>query len=133
MTTKKAILSFLLIVLIFSLIIRVFGTNSDLAKNITREKIESIEPGMSYEKVISILGKPIKVRQSKTLTVMEYSRPVSFSKNYPMLWVNLDRNNKVDHVYAKRYIWFGCDDEGIYLREKENKSMDKEKFELCFN
>ena len=132
MNIRKAILLILLTGFISILTFRVLGTNSDLAESITREKIESIEPGMSYEKVISILGKPIRLKSYGNLTIMEYSRPVRFSRNYPMLWVNLNKRNKVDHVYAKRYIWFGCDDEGIYLREKEKMSIDKEKFELCF-
>lgn len=46
---------------------------------------------------------------------LTYSRPVKFSKYYPMIWIHLDSNYQVSSVYAKRYDGFlGMDDPGIY-------------------
>ncbi|MES2545999.1 MAG: hypothetical protein V4548_14035 [Bacteroidota bacterium] len=110
----------------------VFGKNSDVSKFVSSKKIKNITPGMTYEKVISIMGKPINVMQSGTLTVLEYSRPVKYCKNYPMLWVNLDSNMNVDHVYAKRYLYFGADDECIYFLNAKSKFIDEDKFMYYF-
>ena len=52
--------------------------------------------------------------QTKGVT-MTYTRPVSFSKYYPMLWVHIDSNYRVYSIYAKRYEGFlGLDDLTIY-------------------
>ena len=72
-----------------------------------------------------------------------YTKSVSFSKYYPMLWVHLDSNYCVNSVYAKRYEWF--DDICIYslshkldeitLEEKPNEVdifIDNELFNKCF-
>ena len=88
---------------------------------------------MTEEMVKSILGKPFeaKSRNNKNEITYYYSKPVMFSKNYPMLWVHFDDDLKVCDVYAKRYIYFGADDEGIYgLAPKQ--WIDKEVFYKCF-
>jgi hypothetical protein len=120
-------------IVILILTFKVFGKNSDISKLVTSKKIENIKPGMSYQKVIAILGKPINVKHSETLTVLEYSRPINYCENYPMLWINLNRNMNVDHVYVKRYIYFGADDECIYYLTAESKFIDKDKFMYYFN
>lgn len=52
--------------------------------------------------------------RSKHIT-LTYTRPVTFCKNYPMLWVHLDKDFKVYNVYAKCYDGIlGLDDPGIY-------------------
>jgi hypothetical protein len=133
--TNRTKITFLIsaIAVISILSFKVFGKNSNVSKFVSSKKIENIEPGMSYQKVISILGKPINVKHSGTLTVLEYSRPVKYCKNYPMLWVNLNRNMNVDHVYAKRYIYFGTDDECIYYLNAKSKFIDKDKFIYYFD
>lgn len=52
--------------------------------------------------------------QRKNLT-LTFTRPVTFCKNYPMLWVHFDNDYKVYSVYAKSYDGIlGLDDPGIY-------------------
>ena len=43
-----------------------------------------------------------KIRFGKEVTLI-YTKPVRFSKYYPMLWVHLDSNYCVNSVFAKRY------------------------------
>ena len=134
MTTRlKITLSILTLIVISFLSFKVFGKNSDVSKFVNSNKIENIKPEMSYQKVVSILGKPINVKHSGKLTVLEYSRPVEFCKNYPMLWVNLNGKMNVDHIYAKRYLCFGADDECIYYLNRKSKFVDRERFDYYFN
>jgi len=111
----------------------VFGTNSNLSKGVTANKILQIETGMTEEMVKSILGNPfeIKSENNKNEITYYYSKPVMLSKNYPMLWVHFNQDLKVREVYAKRYIYFGADDEGIYALAK-SKSINKDLFYKCF-
>ena len=52
--------------------------------------------------------------QRKYIT-LTFTRPVTFCKNYPMLWVHMDKDFKVHNVYAKCYDGIlGLDDPGIY-------------------
>lgn len=52
--------------------------------------------------------------QRKYIT-LTFTRPVTFCKNYPMLWVHVDNDYKVISVYAKCYDGIlGLDDPGIY-------------------
>ena len=72
--------------------------------------------GMSYKEVISILGKPVSIkdkylRDGKTLT---YTKPIKYAMTYPMLWVHFDKNYKVNCIFAKKYILWGGDNECIY-------------------
>lgn len=57
--------------------------------------------------------------QTKRVT-LTYSKPVMLSKYYPMLWVHLDSNYRVYHVYAKRYAG------GIMPGESTIYSLDRE-------
>ena len=45
--------------------------------------------------------------------ILNYSRPTRWVRTYPMLWIHL-RSGRVDSIYAKRYLAFGLDDEGVY-------------------
>ena len=123
----------ILIIILGVCSIKFFGTNSDLSKGVTANKILQIKPGMTEDMVKSILGNPfeIKSRNDQNEITYYYSKPVRLSKNYPMLWVHFDQNLKVCEVYAKRYIYFGADDEGIY-NFAEKQSMNKKLFYACF-
>ncbi len=79
---------------------------------------------MSEAEVTSLLGNPIAVeprlspwfpRGAKT---MVYFRPLSTEIcRYPMLWIHLDQNGKVQEVYAKEhFLW---DDRGVYGHTSE--------------
>lgn len=129
---KKIIILVALLVLALFLSKRIFGTNSNLAEGVSSKKITEIEIGMTKNDVFKIIGKPLEI-QNKTTFV--YSKPVKYSRNYPMLWVHFDENQKVREVLAKRYIYFGCDDEGIYGVSKSNKPwiVDQSVLNDCFH
>lgn len=77
---------------------------------------------------------------------LTYSRPVKFSKYYPMIWIHLDSNFCVNSIYAKRYDGFlGVDDPGIYglssdfdektgesIIGKTNEFINEKAFKACF-
>ncbi len=82
--------------------------------------------------------------KTKELT-LTYTRPITFSKHYPMLWVHLDSSYKVYSVYAKQYDGLlGLDDPGIYglswkldpitmkLKNETESFIDESKFNDCF-
>jgi len=49
-----------------------------------------------------------------------------------MLWVHLE-NGRVDEVVAKRYVWWGVDDEGVYwLSDKHKQRWEARNFESTF-
>jgi hypothetical protein len=54
----------------------------------------------------------------ETRVVMTYTRPPALAYSYPMLWVHLE-GGRVIEVYAKRYVWWGIDNTGIYLLSKD--------------
>ncbi len=83
--------------------------------------------------------------KEKVIT-LQYTKPNYLSKKYPMLWIHLDDNYKVNCVYAKEYSGF-LDFDGfeIYslswefdLKTKTQKNnvdyfIDNEKFNEYFN
>lgn len=70
--------------------------------------------------------------QTKGVT-LTYTRPVSFSKYYPMLWVHLDSTFKVWNVYAKQYDGLlGYDDRQIYSLTATGIDINENKFADCF-
>lgn len=69
---------------------------------------------MTEAQVVQILGYPLVVTtdQTKGLKTLEFTRAVR-ARSFPMLWVHL-QGGRVTEVYAKRYVWWGLDDEGLY-------------------
>lgn len=64
---------------------------------------------------------------------LTYSKPVWLSKYYPMLWVHLDSNFQVYHVYAKRYEGgLGFDDPAIYSLHYTDKYVNSKLFYSTF-
>ena len=118
---KNSILIFfgcnLLIILFFSYS-KILYLNSK--NRINPKNIEMIKLGMSSEDVISILGKPISIKDKflKDEKTFTYTEPIKYAMTYPMLWVHFDNNHKVNCIYAKKYIYWGADDECIYLIDK---------------
>jgi len=145
------------IILCFILVINILGYRSDIVNGITGTEIKKIEMGMSFEKVISILGKPYEIdilagqhdfscKNPKFLKMsvnentdiiqivdsffndtyccdaykegrketykqhvrLTYTKPVRFSKYYPMLRVYLDSNYHVRNIVAKRCELIDC-------------------------
>jgi hypothetical protein len=92
------------------------------SSRVTVKNIRRVSLGMSEAEVIAILGPPVMTEPVADLgsqrKVMHYSRPAKGARWYPMLWVHL-QHDRVAEVYAKRYILWGADDEGIYLLSKE--------------
>ena len=69
---------------------------------------------------------------NKRVTLV-YTRPIEFSKHYPMLWVHLDSNFTVVNVFAKQYDGFlGLEDPCIYSLDQEKKFENKKLFEKNF-
>ena len=150
MKTIKALSLIIGLILCLVLAINILGYRSNVANEITGTEIKEIEMGMTLEQVISILGKPYKIENSKgqhdfscknpnfletsvnentdiihivdsffndtscceaykedrqrfgKRVTLTYTKPVRFSKYYPMLWVHLDSNYRVWNVFAKR-------------------------------
>lgn len=126
-----------IVVIIFTIGFMVFfgSGKSNIPQKVTRENIRKVEIGMSLEEVTSLLDQPFSIEPSQAypgekITVLNYSKPVLRARWYPMLWVYLD-NDKVVHVYAKRYTLWGFDDKGVYGLSKENK-WETEAFETTF-
>lgn len=110
--------------------------NSFSQNKLNAEKIKLIKIGMTSEKVISILGKPLTIENNylndrKTYT---FTKPIKFAENYPMLWIHFDNNMKVTQVYAKKYILWGSDDESIYMLDSNNdfENRDAKRLETIF-
>ncbi len=72
--------------------------------------------GMERQDVEQILGMPYDVADDPSAgvgrQVMTYTQPARWAYSYPMLWVHLT-DGRVHEVYAKRYILWGVDDQGI--------------------
>jgi hypothetical protein len=88
-------------------------------------------------------GNEEDIQRGKRVT-LTYTKPVLFSKYYPMLWVHLDSNYRVWNVFAKRYEFM--DDVCLYslswkydettLEVKPDKVslfINKDLFNECFN
>jgi SmpA / OmlA family len=92
---------------------------SELTPKVNVRAIRQIRIGMSQAEVEAILGEPFSTEKKDeyyygtNAYVMRYSKPVQLARWFPMLWVHL-KNGKVEEVYAKRYILWGVDDEGVY-------------------
>jgi hypothetical protein len=86
-----------------------------IAPGVTRDAIRSIRVGMTEAEVARILGVPLETGcdQARDTKTLQYTRRVRGVRRYPMLWVHL-KGGRVTEVYAKRYIWWGTDDEGVY-------------------
>lgn len=64
---------------------------------------------------------------------LEYTKRIEFSRHYPMLWVHLDKNLRVESVFAKQYDGFlGLDDPCIYSLARKNHFEHEELFEKHF-
>jgi hypothetical protein len=91
-----------------------------------------VRVGMSEAEVIQVLGEPVARTPHPELGVntLEYARPVRRARWYPILWVHL-KAGRVSEVYAKRYIWWGSDDYGVYSLSSTGYS-ERPEFETTF-
>ena len=111
----------------------------DMAAGITASTIRRVQIGMRRDEVERILGAPFAetARQypapdGGSVTLLEYSRPVRGARWYPMLWVHIERGAVIE-VYAKRYVDWGTDDEGVYSRLPEREDLENSPaFEATF-
>ena len=88
--------------------------SSNLSSGVTTTSVQAITIGMSEAQVVRLLGAPLSRSTSADgRLTLQFSRPVEGARSYPMLWVHF-RNGKVDEVYAKRYVFWGVDHEGVY-------------------
>ena len=109
-------------VIAFALCVVAAGCRStaELSPKVTRASIRQIKLGNAQATVTELLGAP---RERKDMSdgwiTLVYSRPAAGSATYPMLWVTL-HNDAVTEVYAKRYVLWGADDDGVYLLNERN-------------
>lgn len=103
-----------------------------LAPCVTAQRVRSVRVGMPEREVLRLLGEPFRSRFDPTLgrTSLEYARAPRFARSYPMLWVHL-KDGKVAEVYAKKYVWWGLDDEGIY-GATDDGAWESAAFEAAF-
>jgi hypothetical protein len=109
------------------------ATKTDgLPHGVTRAGIRSIAIGMTEGQVVSILGRPLKISTDAAPAVrtLWYGEPPSREYAYPMLWVHL-KNGRVWQVYAKKYVLWGTDDEGVYSLDESGRTEGVE-FEATF-
>ena len=87
---------------------------------------------MTELEVVALLGPPLKVTYDEVqhLRTSWYAKPGPRTPWYPMLWVHF-RDDRVGYVYGKRYIWFGYDDEGVYVLSSGGAS-EARNFEATF-
>jgi hypothetical protein len=85
-----------------------------VAPGVTARAIRTLRIGMTEAEVVETLGAPLSVKadQNGSLKTLEFTRAVR-ARSFPMLWVHLT-NGRVTEVYAKKYVWWGFDDEGLY-------------------
>jgi hypothetical protein len=104
-----------------------FGRADLASSRVTVANVQRVSLGMSERDVVATLGPPVTTTPEPyygpDAIVMEYSRPVRAARWYPMLWVHL-RGGVVTEVYAKRYVLWGLDDEGVYLLSKDDPHPD---------
>ncbi|MBI9069070.1 MAG: hypothetical protein JEZ09_17365 [Salinivirgaceae bacterium] len=63
-----------------------------------------------------------------------YTKPVKFSKSYPMFWVNLDSNFRVNSVFVRKYDGLlGFKGPYVYSLTSENLEEKKELFNSLFD
>jgi hypothetical protein len=97
----------------------------DLSSAVTAERIKAVRVGMSQAEVVACLGEPKEVYWSEWVgsqrrLTLQFSQPVAGVRWYPMLWVHL-QNGTVAEVYAKRYVLWGADDEGVYGLDEQGR------------
>ena len=116
-STAKAIVlaAALLTITLVSNGCRTFFGDARLSSQVTVESIQQIELGMTQKQAIDLLGAPLDTRRDvdRNRFTLQFSKPVPGARWYPMLWVHLE-DGRVIEVYAKRYILWGVDDEGVY-------------------
>ncbi len=108
-------------------------SRTGLAPGVTRDGIRAVRIGMTREEVEAILGPPMSSERTpyrERGVTLTYSRPMSFARWYPMLWIHL-LEGRVISVYAKRYILWGMDDIGVYGLGAEGRWEARE-FEATF-
>lgn len=103
-----------------------------LAPGVTRAAIRSIRVGMTEGEVVRILGEPLSsdFDADRRVRTLNYTRAVPGARWHPMLWVHLTEG-RVSEVYAKKYVWWGKDDEGVYMLNDAGQSETRE-FEHTF-
>ncbi len=116
------------------------GLRSNLASEVTQQKIEAIEIGMSRDEVISLLGEPLSTDPfddgiaETNNTVMNYSHFIVPFKSYPMLWVHL-QDDQVVGVYAEIHYGIGAgralDETAVYSLNLDDQWQTAE-FETIF-
>ena len=74
-----------------------------LAKGVTVEAIQAVQPGMTEAEVIAILGEPFERGPSgyPNEITFTYSKPAYFARWYPMLWVHF-QDGKLYNLTAQR-------------------------------
>jgi outer membrane protein assembly factor BamE (lipoprotein component of BamABCDE complex) len=128
-TTVLVVLAFLAICAV--LLCRGGG---DLCPKVNISSIRKVQLDMTRSDVIEILGEPYATdpgHHGTNTFIMIYSRPVRWVRWYPMLWVHLT-SGVVRSVYAKRYVCWGIDDEGVYGLSHKQKPWETKYFESTF-
>jgi hypothetical protein len=87
-TLSRIFLSIVGLILFLIIVVNILGTRSDIVPGLTGAKIKEVEPGMTLEQVISILGRPYKIGASAGLHNLECKNPS------PLL--DIDINNTID-------------------------------------
>jgi hypothetical protein len=116
-----------------------FTGGRDIDAAITATAVRRIELGMKREQVVQILGFPKEERAEHLSTidgehhrvVLQYAQAVAGARWYPMLWVHLEAGSVVE-VYAKRYIFWGADDVGVYSLSASRRWETTDRFEATF-
>jgi len=67
--------SLCIVLLCFSLVINILGYRSNIANEITGDKIKEVQLGMPLEQVISILGKPYHIETDLGLHILSCKNP----------------------------------------------------------
>lgn len=122
--------SLLIVATALSLLIA-WGWNA-FQRKLTADNIIAVQPGMTMEEVLALLGDPERQEVSRDVrffchcneeqicreperTTWTYTRkPVMRVLPFPMLWVHFNSRGHVNEVYAKKYFALGMDSKGIY-------------------
>jgi outer membrane protein assembly factor BamE (lipoprotein component of BamABCDE complex) len=89
------------------------ASGRNFAPSINAEKIRAVKLGMTRGEVEKLLGPPVLEKDVFSLRSLQFTDDRTLAYSYPMLWVNLEKDVVVE-VYAKKYVKFGFDDEGVY-------------------
>lgn len=103
---KKAVIKLIMIIIFLIILLPLTQGRMKLSKGVTAKNIRKIKIGMDKEKVVEILGKPLKIKKmpeeyyGKNYEKLYFSENIRYCKWCPIVLV-ICKENKVIEVYVQ--------------------------------